>query len=93
MASQNDIMRYYQEKIKHIEDQIRELDRHVAELDAFERRELSRNIPNEYKINLHSAVSRAKNDAQVVKQKAIATAGSLKSRIHAFMQNPKGDKR
>ena len=89
MANQNDVMRYYQEKIKHIEDQIRELDRHVAELDAFERRELSRNLPNEYKINLHSAVSRAKNDAQVVKQKAIATAGSLKARIHAFMQKPK----
>ena len=89
MANQNDVMRYYQEKIKHIEDQIRELDRHVAELDAFERRELSRNLPNEYKINLHSAVSRAKNDAQVVKQKAIATAGSLKARVHAFMQKPK----
>ena len=93
MANQNDVMRYYQEKIKHIEDQIRELDRHVAELDAFEKRELSRNLPNEYKMNLHSAVSRAKNDAQAVKQKAIATVGSLKSRIHAFMQNPKGDKR
>ena len=89
MANQNDVMRYYQEKIKHIEDQIRELDRHVAELDAFEKRELSRNLPNEYKINLHSAVSRAKNDAQAVKQKAIATAGSLKARIHAFMQKPK----
>ena len=89
MASQNDIMRYYQEKISHIEDQIRELDRHVAELDAFERRELSRNLPNEYKMNLHSAVSRAKNDAQAVKQKAIATAGSLKARVHAFMQKPK----
>ena len=89
MASQNDIMRYYQEKISHIEGQIRELDRHVAELDAFEKRELSRNLPNEYKMNLHSAVSRAKNDAQVVKQKAIATANNLKSRIHAFMQKPK----
>ena len=89
MADQNDIMRYYQEKIKHIEDQIRELDRHVAELDAFEKRELSRNLPNEYKMNLHSAVSKAKNDAQAVKQKAIATAGSLKARVHAFMQKPK----
>ena len=89
MADQNDVMRYYQEKIKHIEDQIRELDRHVAELDAFEKRELSRNLPNEYKMSLHSAVSRAKNDAQVVKQKAIATAGSLKARVHAFMQKPK----
>ena len=89
MASQNDIMRYYQEKISHIEGQIRELDRHVAELDAFERRELSRNLPNEYKMNLHSAVSRAKNDAQVVKQKAIATANNLKQRVHAFMQKPK----
>ena len=89
MASQNDIMRYYQEKIKHIEDQIRELDRHVAELDAFERRELSRNLPSEYKMNLHSAVSRAKNDAQAVKQKAVATANNLKARVHAFMQKPK----
>ena len=89
MADQNDVMRYYQEKIKHIEDQIRELDRHVAELDAFERRELSRNLPSEYKMNLHSAVSRAKNDAQAVKQKAIATAGSLKARVHAFMQKTK----
>ena len=89
MPSQNDVMRYYQEKISHIESQIRELDRHVAELDAFEKRELSRNLPNEYKMNLHSAVSRAKNDAQVVKQKAIATANNLKSRIHAFMQKPK----
>ena len=89
MASQNDIMRYYQEKISHIEDQIRELDRHVAELDAFERRELSRNLPYEYKINLHSAVSKAKNDAQAVKQKAIAAANNLKSRINAFMQKPK----
>ena len=40
-------------------------------------------------MSLHSAVSRAKNDAQVVKQKAIATAGSLKARVHAFMQKPK----
>ncbi len=46
-------------------------------------------VPNEYKINLHSAVSKAKNDAQAVKQKAIATAGSLKARVHAFMQKPK----
>ena len=89
MASQNDIMRYYQEKISHIEDQIRELDRHVAELDAFEKREMSRNLPGEYKIKLHSAVSRAKNDAQAVKGKAIAAANNLKSRINAFMQNPK----
>ena len=89
MADQNDVMRYYQEKIKHIEDQIRELDRHVAELDAFEKREMSRNLPNEYKINLHSAVSKAKNDAQAVKQKAIATANNLKQRVHAFMQKPK----
>ena len=89
MASQNDIMRYYQEKISHIEGQIRELDRHVAELDAFERRELSRNLPNEYKMSLHSAVSRAKNDAQAVKQKAVATANNLKARVHAFMQKPK----
>ena len=89
MASQNDIMRYYQEKISHIEGQIRELDRHVAELDAFERRELSRNLPSEYKMNMHSAVSRAKNDAQAVKQKAVATANNLKARVHAFMQKPK----
>ena len=93
MASQNDIMRYYQEKIRHIEDQIKELDRHVQELDAFEKRELSRNIPYEYKMNLHSAVSKAKNDAGIVKGKAIATANNLKARVHAFMQNPKGDKR
>ena len=89
MASQNDIMRYYQGKIRHIEDQIRELDRHVGELDAFEKRELSRNIPYEYKMNLHSAVSKAKNDAQAVKGKAIAVANNLKSRVHAFMQKPK----
>ena len=89
MADQNDVMRYCQEKIRHIEDQIKELDRHVAELDAFERRELSRNLPNEYKINLHSAVSKAKNDAQAVKGKAIAVANNLKSRVHAFMQKPK----
>ena len=89
MASQNDIMRYYQGKISHIEDQIRELDRHVAELDAFEKREMSRNLPNEYKINLHSAVSKAKNDAQAVKGKAIAAANNLKQRVHAFMQKPK----
>ena len=89
MASQNDIMRYYQEKISHIEGQIRELDRHVAELDAFERRELSRNLPSEDKMNLHSAVSRAKNDANIVKQKAISASNNLKARIHAFMQNPK----
>ena len=89
MASQNDIMRYYQGKIRHIEDQIRELDRHVGELDAFEKRELSRNIPYEYKMNLHSAVSKAKNDAGIVKGKAIATANNLKARVHAFMQKPK----
>lgn len=89
MADQNDVMRYYQEKIKHIEDQIRELDRHVAELDAFEKRELSRNLPNEYKMNLHSAVSRAKNDANIVKQKAISASNNLKQRVHAFMQKPK----
>ena len=89
MPSQNDVMRYYQEKISHIESQIRELDRHVAELDAFEKREMSRNIPNEYKMNLHSAVSKAKNDAGIVKGKAIATANNLKARVHAFMQKPK----
>ena len=89
MADQNDIMRYYQEKIRHIEDQIKELDRHVQELDAFEKRELSRNIPYEYKMNLHSAVSKARNDAGIVKGKAIATANNLKARVHAFMQKPK----
>ena len=89
MADQNDVMRYYQEKIKHIEDQIKELDRHVQELDAFEKRELSRNLPSEYKINLHSAVSRAKNDANIVKQKAISASNNLKARVHAFMQKPK----
>ena len=89
MANQNDIMRYYQEKIRHIEDQIKELDRHVQELDAFEKRELSRNIPYEYKMNLHSAVSKARNDAGIVKGKAIATANNLKQRVHAFMQKPK----
>jgi hypothetical protein len=89
MPSQNDVMRYYQEKISHIESQIRELDRHVAELDAFEKREMSRNLPNEYKEKLHSTVSRAKGEAGVVKQKAVAAANNLKQRIHAFMQKPK----
>lgn len=89
MPSNEDLIRYYQEKIKHIEDQIRNLDAHVRQLDAFERAELSRNLPNEYKASLHSAVSKAKTDAGIVKQKAVSAANNLKARIHAFMQNPK----
>ena len=88
--SQQDIIRYYGEKIKHMETQIRELESHIRELDAFEHREQSRqNLPNEYKVALHSTVAKAKNDAGIVKQKAIAATNNLKSRIHAFMQNPK----
>ena len=45
-----------------------------------------------YIVALHSTVAKAKNDAGVVKQKAVAAANNLKSRIHAFMQNPKGGK-
>ena len=46
--SQQDIIRYYGEKIKHMETQIRELESHIRELDAFEHREQSRqNLPNE----------------------------------------------
>ena len=93
MASQNDIMRYYREKIQSIEAQIRNIDAHLRELDDFEARVMRENLPNEYKQSLHSTLAKAKNDASIVKQKAIATAGNLKSRIHAFMQNPKGDKR
>ena len=89
MVSQNDLIRLYNEKIKHIEDQIRNLDEHVRKLDAFERMELSRNMPDEYKQSLHAMVSKAKNNAAIIKQKAIAASNNLKARVHAFMQNPK----
>jgi len=92
MPSQEDLVRYYQEKIRHIEDQIRNIEDHIHRLDAFEQAEMHKNLPNEYKVALHSTVAKAKNDAGVVKQKAVAAANNLKSRIHAFMQNPKGGK-
>lgn len=89
MPSQEDLIRFYQEKIRHIEDQIRNIEDHIRRLDAFEQSEIHRNLPNEYKASLHSIVAKAKNDAQIVKQKGIAAANNLKSRIQAFMQNPK----
>jgi len=89
MPSQEDLIRLYTEKIHHIEDQIKNIEAHIRQLDAFEASEMRRNLPNEYKASLHSTVAKAKNDAGIVKQKAIATTNNLKARIHAFMQNPK----
>ena len=89
MPSQEDLIRLYTEKIHHIEDQIKNIEAHIRQLDAFEASEMRKNLPNEYKASLHSAISKAKNDAGIVKQKAIVATNNLKSRIHAFMQNPK----
>ena len=89
MPSQEDLIRLYTEKIHHIEDQIKNIEAHIRQLDAFEASEMRRNLPNEYKASLHSAVSKAKTDAGIVKQKAVSAANNLKARIHAFMQNPK----
>ena len=89
MPSQEDLIRLYTEKIHHIEDQIKNIEAHIRQLDAFEASEMRRNLPNEYKASLHSTVAKAKNDAGIVKQKAIAATNNLKARIHAFMQNPK----
>ena len=89
MPSQEDLIRLYTEKIHHIEDQIKNIEAHIRQLEAFEASEMRRNLPNEYKASLHSTVAKAKNDAGIVKQKAIAATNNLKARIHAFMQNPK----
>ena len=42
-------MRLYTEKIHHIEDQIKNIEAHIRQLDAFEASEMRRNLPNEYK--------------------------------------------
>jgi hypothetical protein len=89
VQSEEDIIRYYGEKIKLIENQIHEIDRHIAELDAFEHREQSRMLPNEYKVVLHHTIAKAKSDASIAKGKAVNVANNLKQRIHAFMQKPK----
>jgi len=88
MASQDDLIRLYNEKIRHIEDQIRNLEEHVRQLDAFEAAEMRKNLPNEYKASLHSNIAKAKTAANIVKQKAKSAANNLRARVHAFMQNP-----
>ena len=83
--SQQDIIRYYGEKIKHMETQIRELESHIRELDAFEHREQSRqNLPNEYKVALHSTVAKAKSDANIVRSKTIQGVNTLKTKVNSF---------
>ena len=85
--SQQDIIRYYGEKIKHMETQIRELESHIRELDAFEHREQSRqNLPNEYKVALHSTVAKAKSDASMVRNKTVQGVNTLKSRINNYLK-------
>jgi len=85
--SQQDIIRYYGEKIKHMETQIRELESHIRELDAFEHRELSRHeLPNEYKVALHSTVAKAKSDASMVRNKTVQGVNTLKSRINNYLK-------
>ena len=78
--SQQDIIRYYGEKIKHMETQIREL-------DAFEHREQSRqNLPNEYKVALHSTVAKAKSDANIVRSKTIQGVNTLKTKVNNYLK-------
>ena len=92
MPTKEELIQYYNEKIRHIEDQIRNIEDHIHRLDAFESSEIHRNLPNEYKAALHTTISKAKNDAGIAKQKSVAVANNLKSRIHAFMQKPNGGK-
>lgn len=54
MPSEEDITKYHSEQIKHIEQQIKELEHHIKDLDAFERKEMSKNLPREYKEKLQS---------------------------------------
>ena len=85
--SQQDIIRYYGEKIKHMETQIRELESHIRELDAFEHREQSRqNLPNEYKVALHSTVAKAKSDAGMVRSKTIQGVNTLKTKVNNYLK-------
>jgi hypothetical protein len=86
--SKDDIIKYYNEKLKMMENQIREIDRHIAELDAFERREQSKMLPNDYKAVLHHTIAKAKDNASIAKGKIINASQNLKQRIHAFMQKP-----
>jgi uncharacterized protein (DUF342 family) len=81
MPSQEDLIRLYQEKIHHIEDQIKNIEAHIRELDAFEASQMRRNLPNEYKQSLHSAITRAKMDAGTVKNKAKAAVMNLKAKV------------
>jgi DUF4097 and DUF4098 domain-containing protein YvlB len=86
MPSQEDLIRLYTEKIHHIEDQIKNIEAHIRQLEAFEASEMRRNLPNEYKASLHSAISKAKNDANTVKQKAVSAASGLKAKVNAYLQ-------
>ena len=85
--SQQDIIRYYGEKIKYMESQIKELESHIKELDAFEHRELSRHeLPNEYKVALHSTVAKAKSDANIVRNRTVQGVSTLKAKINNYLK-------
>ncbi|WP_298340003.1 hypothetical protein [Ferrimicrobium sp.] len=84
MQSKEELIKNYQEKINYIEDQIRDIEAHIRRLDAFEMSEMRRNLPNQYKNSLHTAVSKAKSDAGIVKNKAVDLSRTLKSKIHSL---------
>ena len=66
---------------------IRELESHIRELDAFEHREQSRqNLPNEYKVALHSTVAKAKSDANIVRSKTIQGVNTLKTKVNSYLK-------
>lgn len=81
----DDLISLYNEKLKNIERQIQEINAHLMRLDDFEKSELSRKwLPIEYKNSLHTAVSKAKSDAGIVKNKAVDLSRTLKSKIHSL---------
>ena len=84
--TEEDMHRFYQEKIKHIEDQIRHINEHIKDLDAFESVQMRRNLPKEYKTAMHFAMSKARHDADTVKGKADKALTDLKGKVNGYLQ-------
>jgi TolA-binding protein len=84
--SEEDMHKYHLEKIRHIEDQIRNIDAHIRELEAFELAQMKRNMPKEYKTAMHFALHKAKTDANAMKNKANLAVSDLKGRVNTYLQ-------
>jgi hypothetical protein len=75
----------YNNKIMYIEAQVNEINAHLRELDAFEASVMRKNLPDEYKAELHHTLNSARAEANEAKWKAIGVANKLKENAKRYL--------